>query len=131
MDLNKYLGIPHKPQGRSWEGVDCYGLLLLIYNDLGIELPAYEGWYKTNNDVEAMGIVANIEKQRWKEVYEPQHLDVVLLGVATKYGRFPAHVGIVEEPGWMIHCEYGSEVCREQYTGTRWKNRIEGFFRYE
>lgn len=39
MNLEKYLAIPYKLNGRSFEGTDCYGLVTLWFrNELGIEL---------------------------------------------------------------------------------------------
>lgn len=36
----KYIGIPYRQCGRSLAGIDCYGLVWLVYRDvLGIELP--------------------------------------------------------------------------------------------
>lgn len=42
--LNEYIGIPYVGEGRSRDGLDCYGLVLLIYKDhFGIELPDWSG----------------------------------------------------------------------------------------
>jgi len=41
-DIRKYLNIPYKDFGRDYDGIDCYGLFLLIYKEeLGIILPDY------------------------------------------------------------------------------------------
>ena len=35
-----YIGIPYKDKGRTFNGCDCYGLLMLYYKkELGIEIP--------------------------------------------------------------------------------------------
>ena len=31
--LNRYIGKPYKYGGRDMEGLDCYGLVKVIYND--------------------------------------------------------------------------------------------------
>jgi len=130
VDLNKYIGVAHKPQGRDWSGVDCWGLVCLVYADLCIELPHYAGWYNDTKDVPSLYAVANEERSRWQQVETPQPLDVILFTVPTKKGLFPAHVGLVEQPGLMIHCEHGSDVARERYDGPKWSRRVEGFFQY-
>jgi len=130
IDLNQYIGIPHKPQGRDRNGVDCWGLVCLVYADMGVALPHYDGWYARTDEMEALHSVADTERTRWKQVNTPQPLDVVLLNVPTSKGRFPAHVGLVEDSGMMLHAEHGRDVAREMYTGKRWGNRIEGFFHY-
>jgi len=130
IDLNQYIGVPHKSQGRDWFGVDCWGLICLVYADLGIELPRYLGWYNDTKDVPALYAVANEERNRWQQVETPQPLDVILFTVPTKKGLFPAHVGLMEQQGQMIHCEHGHDVARERYDGPKWSRRVEGFFRY-
>ena len=42
MWANKYVGLPWAWKGRTSEGVDCYGLLRLVYRDeRGIALPEH------------------------------------------------------------------------------------------
>jgi len=42
-NFEKYIGIPFVEYGRSFKGVDCYGLVWLAFKEeLGIELPDYD-----------------------------------------------------------------------------------------
>ena len=34
----KYLGIPYRHRGRSLKGLDCWGLVVLVYKDFGIDI---------------------------------------------------------------------------------------------
>lgn len=43
MDYTRYLGITYREGGRSFDSVDCYGVVYLIYRDaLGIQLPDFQ-----------------------------------------------------------------------------------------
>ncbi|WP_051412107.1 C40 family peptidase [Halonatronum saccharophilum] len=50
--VEKYRNIPYKHNGRSLQGLDCWGLLIAIYRDFGLDLPSDDGafiseqWYK-------------------------------------------------------------------------------------
>lgn len=57
IDVNKYIGVPYKVQGRSIaEGLDCIGLALCIFEDEGVSLPNSDGfeikrnWFKKDPD---------------------------------------------------------------------------------
>jgi len=66
----KYLNIPYKSKGRDFSGVDCYGLLLLIFKEeKNIILPDYtenkelREWYHTK-DVHVLDNIAKL----WRPV---------------------------------------------------------------
>jgi len=60
-----------------------------------------------------------------EQVDDPQEGDVVIIR-----GR-PFHIGLVIEPGWMLHAYNGNTSCIEDYKGIRWNSRVEGFYRYK
>ena len=45
MDFIKYIGIPYKLGGRSFEACDCYGLVYLFLLSQGYTLPLYDIGY--------------------------------------------------------------------------------------
>jgi len=49
MNFNKYIGIPYKENGLDFNGIDCFGVCHLIYNEeLGIDLYKFTDYVKYN-----------------------------------------------------------------------------------
>ena len=126
---NKYIGLPFAEKGRDLSGLDCWGLVQLVYQaERDIILPGYEWCYQTTNDRERLGDAISLERQaRWIQVDQPQPFDAVLLSMRG----VPMHVGLVTRAGSMIHCAHGVGAVHERYDGMRWQSKVKGFFRYE
>ncbi len=76
-----YVGIPWQWRGRDREGIDCYGLLVLVYREQrGITLPEYP--YSTHSA--AAATIAE-EARRWCRVSTPAPFDVAIVD-ATRWG---------------------------------------------
>lgn len=58
IDVSKYVGVRYKHNGRSiQEGLDCWGLVMCIFAELGIALPGTDGlnippehWFRKDPD---------------------------------------------------------------------------------
>lgn len=127
--MDKYIGIPFKPNGRDHNGVDCWGLVCLIYQDkLGVRLPSYDDIY-TANSISVLRRVARTmasERYTWVRVERPMPYDIVLL----RSGEYLWHVGLIIDKRRMIHALDGDAVCIEEYTSLYWKDRIVEFRHY-
>jgi len=123
--LKPYFGIPDKPKGHARDGADCYGLARLIWRELrGIELPDYTGLYQDDRaDAEVASIVAGTKSTLWRQVDQPEFLDLILF----KVGAYDSHVGIYAEPGWMLHTVLGDHSKFARYDRLPW--RAAGFYR--
>jgi cell wall-associated NlpC family hydrolase len=126
---HRYLCIPFQERGRGWEGIDCWGLVALVYQEQkGITLPDYLDCYE--NTQQAQEISAEIKTQSqisWIEVVSPQPFDVALV----RMRGVPMHVGILTKAGWMLHASHGVGVTHERIDGMRWKNRVLGFYKHQ
>jgi cell wall-associated NlpC family hydrolase len=128
MQAINYLPIPFVPHGRSKEGVDCWGLVCLIYADhFGIQLPSYSevDW----KDGEAVARSVKEQQQaEWAEVdaKDRREFDVILLRIKG----LPWHVGVVLNQRQFIHIDPSRGVCVESFNSIHWKNRILGYFRH-
>ena len=68
-ELKNYIGIQFKEKGRTYEeGLDCWGLFRLFYQDqFNIELPSYVESYEKIDDKKLLGslISAGLEEEKW------------------------------------------------------------------
>ena len=123
--------IPFVRKGRSRQGLDCWGLVWLLYQEVyGILLPDYADLYEEGDVYKAKVLEALIEprKNTWDkiEIGEEQPGDGILF---TGKGSVP-HVGVVVKPGTMVHIEEGTFVSIISYSGIAWKPRLREIRRY-
>jgi len=127
--MERFVGIPYAPHGRSYEGADCWGILFLYYRDvLGVAIPSYSVEMR---DVEfhrheISQLVAAEKGQHWIEVDAPARGD----GVLMRVGSDESHVGVFIGNGQMLHSEGPHPSQIERMGDMRWRSRITGYFRY-
>lgn len=104
-----YIGTPWRLRGRSRDGLDCYGLVQAVYRqERGILLPEA-----------AVGFFAPVADA-------PHEFDLVMF----QLHGLDDHVGIVVEPGLMLHIEAEREACVERYDRGRLALRQHRVLRY-
>lgn len=125
---NKYVGTKFAEKGRSAEGVDCWGLVCLIYkNELGIDLPHYLECYNSTNDTQLLAkLIDDESKAKWVEQTTPKEFDVLVL----KVDGLPFHVGIYTHDRKFIHCEKGFNTVVSKLDSMRWVGKMTGVFRW-
>lgn len=98
--LSKVNGVRWVDRGVSFDGMDCYGLVILYYRHvLGINLPLPDGYKngKPTQDCWAKETVSG----RWDECNSPARDGLVF----TAYrGKTPLHVGIMIDKKMALHC---------------------------
>lgn len=120
-----FIGLPYEDLGRSPDGVDCWGLARLVYASVGIDLPSYAGGYaSTQERAEIAGLIEGAKPQ-WIKVDDPRAFDLVTF----RRGRLESHVGVVVEPGRMLHVTSAAPSCIERYSDDYWRARLTGFWR--
>lgn len=127
MNSRKYLGIPYADHGRTKAGLDCWGLVRLIYRDeLGIELPSWSAEYDDSDNV-SHSILGDNQLRQWTKVNKPDIYDVAILSIC---GNFHTGVCIGTKPLRMIHILKDQNVCIEKLNSPMWIKRLEGWYRY-
>lgn len=131
MKLADYIGIPFKARGRTRAGLDCYGLVCLIYEEVyGIRLPTYEGAYRNHLDSRIPALVLDArETAVWTRVPHGTPCyqgDVLVFRIRGN----PTHVGMAINNTTMIHADVKCGVVREDFRTPIWAPRIMSRHRY-
>jgi len=124
----RYAGIPYKHQGRTSDGLDCWGLIKLIYKEmLGIEILDIgedypDDWSWKGKDL----FIENYQKQ-WDRRKVPEVFDVILINNGKGTAN---HAGVMLDKLRFIHC-IRAGVIVSKITDRIWQGRINGYFRYK
>lgn len=128
VDTKPYVGIPFKHMGRTLEGLDCWGLVKMVFKDVrGVDLwdPGQEyppDWSKDGADY----FMENWTKQ-WERVEEPAELDLLILH--TKNGK-ANHVGVMIDSSRFLHCPKAGVVIGT-LANFKANSLVEGYFRFK
>lgn len=126
-----YVGLPYLKHGRTRTGVDCWGLLCLIWQEqLGGPLADYEGvdWYRGQKPA-VIGRDALAYASQFSEI--PIGSERLGDGLLLRMRGHPFHVGLVLAPGWMIHTHEAAGSCIERYRSITWEKRVSAVYRPE
>lgn len=100
----KYVGLPFVDHGRSFIGVDCWGLVQLVMKtEQGIDLPSYGETSALDLQAVAKIVARESSIEPWVTVL-PQSIrtfDVVVM----YRRRDPVHVGIMVSGSELLHIE--------------------------
>jgi|AMWB02.1.fsa_nt_gi cell wall-associated NlpC family hydrolase len=120
--IRDLVGTKYKAHGRTkQEGLDCYGLVLLIGKRLGIELP--ESLYLARWD-KRHGLFED-NKQWFIRVEKPQAGDLITFSI----NKYVVHVGVMLDHYRFIHATDTAGVCLGRVDST--PQTIEGYYRWK
>lgn len=97
----KYLTIPFKKRGRSFDGADCYGMLMLFFqHELGIHV---KDFLVTGLPVDADAETClSAKEEEWLEVPLDALRPWDVLAMANQSDT-PNHTGVVLDGGTFLH----------------------------
>lgn len=127
---DKYIGVPFAADGRTMDGLDCWGLVCQVYShELGIVIPRYDGVFNHQSPVkyfEIAGLMA-AERNLWRTVTgRLNEFDMVSL----RTGRHAFHVGIMIDSSRFIHCDNPCGVTIESIASPLWRDRVNEIVRH-
>ena len=127
--LGQYVGLPYKSGGDTRAGVDCWGLLALVWREqFGRELPPYRGplWHVGANAA-TIAEAACAHASAFADV-APEGSQIGD-GLLLRIGAGPLHIGMVVGSRCMLHAQEASLSCIERYDSMHWRRRWLGFYR--
>ena len=127
---DRYVGIPFVDGGRDAKGLDCWGLVRLVYLDrLGAVLDNYAE-IPARNLIEASRAfeAGAAHAETWWPVEKPITYDVVVMRVPRL--RRIGHVGIMIDHTRLLHVEQHSHTVVVPIDHYSVAGRIAGFRRY-
>lgn len=127
-----YVGIPFVDRGRTRDGVDCWGLVRLVYAEqFGILLPDLSDEYSASEDPQAASSVI-FEKTTPGGLWRPVGNDKPSLGSVGVFSirGLPAHVGIAVSDGLFLHAARGANSVIESWRSPIWRPRLTGWYDY-
>ena len=130
-----YIGLPYKRGGRERSGIDCWGLITLVWwEQLKFLAPSFETvqWDNATADTRRESIdrivsAINSDIGRYQSVAwgEQRPLDGVLLRMRGA----PMHCGVMIDPFRMLHIEEGTDSCIEDLRRIHWRGRVLSYYR--
>lgn len=128
--ITEYIGLPYLPGGKDRNGIDCWGLFSLVWNERLGGIPAYDGaYYDGPETCSQVAREAIAFAKRFEEV--PIGQERFGDGIMIRMRGLPLHVGMIIQRGLMLHIEEGANSVVEEYLNQRWEKRIIGIYRHE
>lgn len=110
-----YLGLRYAARGRSREGIDCWGLVCLVYREqLGVELPSYDDEKVSAEEKHEAEALFRGEMGKWSDVPAEEAREFDVLWMRDPHHRLATHVGIVVRPGLMLHASSNQQSGSER-----------------
>lgn len=133
---DRYVGLPFVDGGRSREGVDCWGLVRLVFAELvGITLPDYaeiaaDDWRRAARamiDATASSTLIEVDASRARPfdfVFMRGHSD------GARPISIVNHIGIMAPGNFVLHAEEATNVVMVPLESGSVRFRIAGIYRY-
>ena len=130
---SSYVGLPFLDGGRDRQGLDCWGLVRLVYAErLGIRLPDFAEVRAADARAVARTVADQIESGFWLPVIRgaEREFDVVVMRGHEGRSGLTRHVGVVAAFDTVLHVEQHTDAVCPRLTSPSVKFRITGIYRH-
>lgn len=124
--IEKYLGVPYRHHGRDLSGLDCYGLILRIFEEQGVALWDINEDYDPQWSWQGKDLFIQNYAREWELVEDPRFMDVSCFRNGKDVVN---HAGVLLGENKFIHAVKAGVVV-SKYTDPQWQKRLVGFYRY-
>ena len=119
------LGVPWKDHGRDKAGLDCYGLLMVLFARKDIILPEFD--YPEDAEISFVHMLISGKKSLVDEILKPEPWDIVSISIVLPY---ESHLGAVVSDYDFVHIRRDTRVTVSRLDSPLWRARIRGFYRW-
>lgn len=128
---SRYVGLPFVSGGRDRRGVDCWGLVRLAYADVaGILLPSHDTVAAEDLHKVLRLIDRALQIPPWSTLV-PRGAEKALDVVVMTDRKLPAHVGLIVEPGMVLHAQEASMSAIMRLDDQIIGRRVVGIYRHD
>ncbi|MFZ3044711.1 MAG: NlpC/P60 family protein [Desulfatirhabdiaceae bacterium] len=124
---SRFLKIPFKDGGRDFFGADCWGIVMLVYREFGIDLPDFKIACG-----ESLKINFAVSEQRlaWCRLTKPSAPCVVVMRMSDRYAQACNHVGVYIGGEKFIHTLKKQGPSLVSVNHPYFEQKIEGFYEF-
>lgn len=129
MDVSSYIGIKFVDGGRDKaSGLDCWGLVLAVYADLGVTLRDYAiSCFDTLTVSELMESRSGAD---WIRLDKPEAPCLAAMRFDLKHPTLVNHVGVYVGDNQILQAIEKTGVVLTGIKDIRFASRIEGYYRW-
>lgn len=129
LPVGKYIGVPFVDGGRDApHGLDCWGLIMLVMADAGIQIPDYKISCFDSGEI---GERARKDMQRCLERIDgPETGAIVLMSTDPEVPDAIQHFGVCVDSRRFIHTSERTGCIITRTNDRFWTNRIKGYYRW-
>lgn len=132
MVVDELLGIPYLHNGRSGQGLDCWGLIYLFFKKLGYTLPVNDGeiipdnWYKMEPERYINGL-----RSLGDELGHYENLQMLDIPYFRLYRQVVTHTAVMISEYEFLHVLIDKEVQIDTMKKRYWRRKYAGAIRLD
>ena len=128
IDTDQFVGVPFVNRGRGPEGYDCWGLVMRVFEEYGIELPDYRiSCFATRR----IGIQVEVARGDWVRLNKPEAPCIVTMRIDPAAPKLVNHIGAYVGGNRFLHTMKDTHSILSRIDDVYFKGMIEGFYRYD
>lgn len=125
---SQFIGIPYIHHGRTLAGLDCYGLIIKMFEARGVKLFDINKEYDEHWSWQGRNYFIENAYKEWAQVTMAEPWDVV---VFTLKGDIVNHAGVALGDGQFIHTIIKTGTIISRLGDPAWLKRMAGVYRFK